>query len=104
MVFVSSLQRRTKPKTVRKAVLSYMAIVHLLCYGAGAQTPLGLPINPQQSNTTTLPSSAQYYLEIDTVNHNVGTLLTTDLEGLVHTESTLSPRHLQTKCQRYTAT
>ena len=81
MVFVSSLQRRTKPKTVRKAVLSYMAIVHLLCYGAGAQTPLGLPINPQQSNTTTLPSSAQYYLEIDTVNHNIGTLLTTDLEG-----------------------
>ena len=58
-----------------------MAIVHLLCYGAGAQTPLGLPINPQQSNTTTLPSSAQYYLEIDTVNHNIGTLLTTDLEG-----------------------
>ena len=66
---------------MRKVYLSCVACAYLLCPGAGAQTPLGLSSNLQQSATTSLPNTSEYQLEVDTISHEVGILTDSDLTG-----------------------
>lgn len=78
LIFI--LPNQTK-KTVRKVLLSCVVFACLLCLRAGAQTPLGLPYNLQQSTTTSLPSTTEYYLEVDTTYFDIGQLTDSDLTG-----------------------
>lgn len=78
LIFIFLNQTKT---IVRKVLLSCVVFACLLCLRAGAQTPLGLPYNLQQSTTTSLPNTTEYHLEVDTTHFDIGELIDSDLTG-----------------------